>query len=96
MPKTSKFIEGLGREIICPACRDEYGVPYHALDHRWSYNGEDDSPTFSPSLKVSWDFGDNREPRICHSFIENGQIRYLSDCTHSMAGQTVDLAEFVD
>lgn len=27
----------------------------------------------------------------CHSFIENGKIRFLNDCTHTLAGQTVDL-----
>lgn len=28
---------------------------------------------------------------VCHSFVENGQIRYLEDCTHALAGQTVPL-----
>ena len=28
---------------------------------------------------------------ICHSFITNGQIQFLSDCTHELAGQTVPL-----
>jgi hypothetical protein len=27
----------------------------------------------------------------CHSFIRSGQIEFLSDCTHSLAGQTVDV-----
>jgi len=27
----------------------------------------------------------------CHSFITNGQIQFLSDCTHGLAGQTVPL-----
>lgn len=30
----------------------------------------------------------------CHSFVTNGQIQFLSDCTHKLAGQTVPLAEF--
>lgn len=27
----------------------------------------------------------------CHSFVTDGRIQFLSDCTHSLAGQTVDL-----
>jgi hypothetical protein len=33
---------------------------------------------------------------ICHSFIVNGQIQFLTDCTHELAGSTVDLAEIPD
>ena len=28
---------------------------------------------------------------VCHSFITDGRIQFLGDCTHSLAGQTVDL-----
>lgn len=27
----------------------------------------------------------------CHSFVEDGNIRFLSDCSHELAGQTVAL-----
>jgi hypothetical protein len=27
----------------------------------------------------------------CHSFLEDGKIRFLADCTHALAGQTVPL-----
>ena len=27
----------------------------------------------------------------CHSFVNDGQIQFLSDCTHSLVGQTVAL-----
>ncbi len=30
----------------------------------------------------------------CHSFIRNGKIQFLSDCSHSLAGQTVDLPDY--
>lgn len=29
----------------------------------------------------------------CHSFVRDGKIQYLSDCTHELAGQTVDMRE---
>lgn len=28
---------------------------------------------------------------ICHSFVRNGKIEFLSDCTHELAGKTVEL-----
>lgn len=28
---------------------------------------------------------------VCHSFVTDGRIQYLSDCTHAFAGQTIDL-----
>jgi hypothetical protein len=32
--------------------------------------------------------------QVCHSFVTNGRIQFLSDCTHALAGQTVDLPEW--
>jgi hypothetical protein len=29
----------------------------------------------------------------CHSFIRAGRIQFLGDCTHALAGQTVDLPD---
>jgi hypothetical protein len=30
---------------------------------------------------------------ICHSFVTGGRIEFLGDCTHALAGQTVDLPD---
>lgn len=30
----------------------------------------------------------------CHSFVENGRIRFLRDCSHDLRGATVDLPVF--
>lgn len=32
--------------------------------------------------------------RRCHSFVTDGRIQFLSDCTHELAGQTVDLPDW--
>lgn len=32
---------------------------------------------------------------ICHSFIKDGMIQFLDDCTHHLKGQTVPLEDFV-
>ena len=31
---------------------------------------------------------------ICHSFVRNGNIQFLGDCTHALAGQTVELPDW--
>ena len=31
---------------------------------------------------------------VCHSFVTDGRIQFLSDCNHTLAGQTVDLPDW--
>lgn len=31
--------------------------------------------------------------RVCHSFVRDGSIQFLNDCTHALAGKTVPLTE---
>lgn len=54
-------------------------------------------PTFTPSILVRYDGADAGQgaapPAVCHSFVTNGRIQFLGDCTHALAGQTVDLPE---
>ena len=33
---------------------------------------------------------------LCHSFVRDGKIQFLADCTHALAGQTVALPDFED
>lgn len=33
---------------------------------------------------------------VCHSFVRDGKIMFLSDCTHKLAGQTVEIPEWED
>lgn len=35
----------------------------------------------------------SRFGKTCHTFIRNGQVQFLGDCTHKFAGQTVPLPE---
>lgn len=30
----------------------------------------------------------------CHSFVTDGRIQFLDDCSHALAGQTVDLPDY--
>ena len=31
---------------------------------------------------------------VCHSFVTDGRIQFLNDCTHALKGQTVPLPEY--
>ena len=33
-------------------------------------------------------------PKVCHTFVTDGRIQYLGDCTHALAGQTVDMIDW--
>lgn len=80
--------------IKCPACNDTHkgkmsGI--HGLNNTWTYNGDTYKPTFHPSLLVTYNTPNKKH--VCHSFVKDGMIQFLSDCTHSMAGQTVELMD---
>jgi len=61
----------------------------------WRWNGSTESPTLTPSILTRGGVGDVGEytEHVCHSFVTDGRVQFLSDCTHEFAGQTVDLLE---
>jgi hypothetical protein len=82
----------------CPGCKTSHHIQSGAdSGPNWDWNGSFDKPTFSPSVLVTYpgvDAGqEGAPPAVCHSFVRDGQIQFLSDCTHALAGQTVDLPE---
>ncbi len=42
-----------------------------------------------------WEMGEDGKPlpNLCHSFVTDGRIQFLTDSNHALAGQTVDLPE---
>lgn len=79
----------------CPGCGMSHAVNTDpdVPGPRWSWNSSFDKPTFSPSILVRWDFGPDHTPKVCHSFVREGMIEFLGDCTHTLAGQTIPLPE---
>lgn len=83
----------------CIGCDDTHNII--SGGGRWQWNESLESPTFSPSVLVTYpanpdaeeEFKEWRQKRVCHSFVTDGKIQYLSDCTHHLAGQTIDLPE---
>jgi hypothetical protein len=112
-------VEGDGLMFWCPGCDGAHMIR-HGDGPRpsWSWNGNAEKPTFSPSILVrateltekgraaldAWRAagcprtGEAFEtvPTVCHSFVIDGRIQFLGDCTHALAGQTVDLPEWDD
>lgn len=82
----------LGYSFWCQGCTmyHLYYVP------RWSFNGNMERPTFTPSLLNTWTHGESQEPKRCHLHVTDGQIIYCSDCTHSLAGKTVPMTDEPD
>lgn len=95
-----RIVEGGGLSFWCPGCKCT-----HMVTSGWSFNGDYDRPTFSPSVLVRYRHpkgytNDNPAPLgysgeyvvdVCHSFIRSGQIQFLGDCTHELTGKTVQL-----
>lgn len=89
------FREATGGRLLfwCPGCDGAHYVQIgDGPGPRWSFNGDYDRPTFQPSILVEGSMRDG--PMRCHSFVTDGQIQFLGDCTHALAGQTVPLRDF--
>lgn len=109
--KKLRSLEGGRIAFRCPGCESHHHVTVDG-SRGWTWNGDVDKPTFSPSVLVRsghyipnhtgkcWctppedgeDWGFKCE--CCHSFVIDGNIQFLSDCSHELAGQTVPLPDF--
>jgi hypothetical protein len=105
-----RSIEG-GYAFWCAGCGETHGVRVGVADRPcWTFDGNVDRPTFSPSILVTglqsindergdWTGEYRRGPDgkplklTCHSFVTAGRMQFLADCTHALAGQTIDLPD---
>lgn len=79
--------------FFCKGCDMPHSVKFGSgPGPRWGYNENPEDPTFTPSVLVRWN--EWEEAKVCHSFVSDGRIEYLADCTHALAGQTVDLPDW--
>lgn len=96
-----------GQRVLfwCPGCEEAHQVYVGT----WTWNGSLVRPTFTPSLLIRGNQWPNEYPEyvkhrhagvlpggdtVCHSFVTEGRIQFLNDCTHPLAGQTVDLPKW--
>ena len=88
-----------GVNFWCPGCNRVHSIRSEGPRSNWGFNGDYEKPTFTPSVLVTRpakpdapeSFKEYREGIVCHSFVTNGQIQFLGDCTHKLANQTVPL-----
>lgn len=61
--------------------------------HQWT------PPATTPEIRDKITKGEilqTKVDHVCHSFIRDGEIQYLSDCTHALAGKTVPLPNLIE
>lgn len=73
----------------CPGCKDSHTIPIEGMN-AWTFNGNYEKPTLTPSI-LARQYEGERVKSICHSFVTNGIIQFLDDCTHEFKGQTIEL-----
>lgn len=66
----------------CPGCDEAHAVPVTG-PKAWTFDGNLDAPTLSPSLLCRRG-GDS----VCHSFVRAGRMQFLGDCTHALPRAT--------
>lgn len=77
----------------CMGCCRPHGIWVEKANQggcRWVFDGNEESPTFSPSILIYGCKEDPGSPR-CHYFIRGGLQQFCHDCEHAMAGKTVPL-----
>lgn len=100
MAKESKLLreihaggEHRGFLVWCPGCEQYHGI--NIVDDGkspvWKFDGNMESPTFTPSLLIYEPLPDGKRKTRCHSFIRKGKWEFLPDSLHKLAGQTVDM-----
>jgi len=95
MSNVIELLEDHHYTFPCPGCKMSHSVTVDGYKNQrsatWGWNGNLEKPTFTPSILVTWDWGEKHEKRRCHSFITNGVWRFLNDCTHELAGKEVPM-----
>lgn len=90
-------LQTVGYMFDCPGCKMSHEVyirPHkNSSGASWSFTGNPEKPTFHPSLNATVTNDKGQVTLRCHSFVENGMIRFLDDCTHSLAGETVEMPD---
>ena len=80
----------------CPGCKEPHSIytasPAKAI---WSFNGDVNTPSFSPSVRITYHWPDEPEA-VCHYFLTAGELKFCSDTTHELKGQTVKLPDLPD
>lgn len=79
--------------FTCPGCGYDHSVTVKGKKNEsgasWGWNESMERPTFTPSIGVFMSVPKMR----CHSFVKDGQIQFLNDSFHKLAGKTVEIPD---
>lgn len=92
-----RLTTGTERKMLmhwCPGCDEPHGVTIQGGPPQWTFNGNYDKPTFTPSVLCFTTNKQGQRETLCHYFITNGQIQFCGDSPHALAGKTVDLPDW--
>jgi len=84
-----------GYAFYCPGCGFSHAYfteKRNEIGAMWTFNGNVNNPTFRASLLNTVDDSKGK-PLRCHLFVTNGKIEYCKDCTHHLAGKTVEMED---
>lgn len=89
-----------GLTYWCEGCQCAHGIRTKGAS-AWGWNGDTEKPVFTPSVLTTWTEGSQHIEKRCHTFVgcngaQPGEVIFLSDCTHSLAGQIRPFAELPD
>jgi len=93
----------------CPGCEEHHGITVNSPHGwTWNQSLEEPtvSPSILVNgtralvdgkpvhwFKYEGEYPAERCDFICHSFVKDGQIQFLGDCSHDLKGQTVPLPD---
>lgn len=64
--------------------------------HSGRYNGQGCWCSYNADKIARGEEPSGFKCEVCHSFITDGRIQFLGDCTHALAGQTVELPDWTE
>ena len=82
----------MGYSFYCPGCAHRH-VFYTSGQTAWTFDGNLEAPTFTPSLLNTCEPHPDPKQRRCHLNLTAGKLVYHGDCAHDLAGQTIELPE---
>lgn len=91
-----------GLTFWCQGCNQAHGIRTKG-GGAWGWNGDAERPVFSPSVLTTWSDHSTSSPteHRCHTFVgcngaQPGEVIFLGDCTHALAGTVQPFADLPD
>lgn len=62
----------------------------NTLSDTWEWNQDTENPTLKPSILA------RTGEHTCHTYLTEGKVKFLNDCTHENAGKTMEALDVSD